>query len=480
MKNLLFNSVEYLFIFIPVVFVLYFALNKLKLYNFAKIFLLIASLYFYGTYKLEYVGIIICSILFNYYISKLFKYDINKNTKKAILIFNLFINIIILFFFKYFNSIIEILNNFSYTNFNTLKILVPLGISFFTLQQISYVIDTYKDSIKKYNILDYALFVCFFPQLIAGPIVRHEEMIPQFRNLKNRIINQNNIFIGIFLITIGLLKKVIFADEFANYINYIVTNEIYTDFYMSWILCIAKVLNIYFDFSGYCDIALGSSALFNIKLPWNFNAPFQAINVDDFWKRNNMTLIRFLKDYIYKPLEKKFKSKFGKNFNIIFTFSILGIWMGFNIVTVFYGFINGIYVCFNKWWTKLNIKMPIITAKFLTFIFIVLSSPFLFENNISNLIKVLKSMLGINATFTKFVVEDYYFKFMLMPPHNAQINIVILIFAFIIIFFIPGSNVLALIYSKKNNTFYTFLLSLIFIYVVMSITKSNSFVYFDF
>ena len=474
---MLFNSIEYLFIFIPVVFFIYFFLNKLKQYNFAKVFLLFASLYFYGTYKIEYVLILLCSILFNYFVSKLFKVNIDTTKKNFILIFSIIVNILILILFKYFDSLIEILNNLSFYHFNYLKVIIPLGISFFTLQQISYIIDCYNNNIKKCNIIDYSLFVCFFPQLVAGPIVRLQEMIPQFNSLKNRKINQNNIFMGIFLITCGLLKKVIFADEFSNFISFVVDNHIYSDFYISWFLCIAKVINIYFDFSGYCDIALGSAALFNIRLPWNFNAPFQANNINEFWQRNNMTLIRFLKNYLYRPL-KKFK--INKYLNILFMYSILGLWMGINFVSILYGFLNGVYICINSLWKKLNIKISKYSAKFITFIFILVSAPFLFESNTSYLVRILKSMFGIDSTYTKFVIEDYYFRFMLPPPHNAQINSIILVLSFIIIFFIPGSNVLARIYSKKNNTFYTILLALLFIFVVVSITRTNSFVYFNF
>ena len=474
---MLFNSIEYLFIFIPIVFSTYFFLNKLKFFQLAKIFLLFASLYFYGTYKIEYVLILLCSIIFNYFISKLFKFDIDTNKKRFILIFAIIINIAILIFFKYFYSLIEILNNLSFYHFNSLQIIIPLGISFFTLQQISYIIDCYNKNIKEYNILDYALFICFFPQLIAGPIVRHQEMIPQLKKPQNRNINQNNIFIGIFLITCGLLKKVIFADEFSEFISYVINNQIYSDFYISWFLCIAKVLNIYFDFSGYCDIALGSAALFNISLPWNFNSPFQTEDIKEFWKKNNMTLIRFLKDYIYRPLEK---TKINIYTNILLMFSILGLWMGINFTSVIYGLLNGIYVCINAVWRKFNIKMPYNVARLITFISILFSAPFLFEDNIFFLNRIIKSMFGIDATYTKFIIQDYYLRFMLPPPHNAQISIVILVLAIITIFFLPNSNILARIYAKKNNTLYTILIAFIFLYIVISMTKTNSFIYFDF
>ena len=475
-----FSSIEYLFLFIPTVFIVYFLLNKLKLYSWAKIFLLLASLFFYGAYKWEYVNIIIVSIFFNYCVSKVFKFNIEKSYKKPFLIFAIIGNLLMLFFFKYFNSLVEILNSYSHSYIDTFQIIFPIGISFYTLQQISYIVDCYNGKLKEYNLVDYALFICFFPQLIAGPIVRHQEIIPQFNNPKNRIINQKNIFIGIFLITVGLLKKTVFADEFASFIDYIVSNEIYTDFYISWLLSITKTLQVYFDFSGYCDIALGSASLFNISLPWNFNSPFQSKNISEFWKKYNMTLIRFLKDYVYKPLGGNKNGNLKTFRNILIMFTLSGIWMGVNIVNVLYGLLHGIYICINKLWNKINVKMPNYIAVFITFLSILFTAPFLFEKNIENAFTIIKSMLSIDATYTHFVIEKGSIYFMLTPPHKAQINLYIFFLAFIIIFFFKNSSKLAILYSKKNNLFYTFILAIIFMYAVLCITKTTSFIYFVF
>ena len=267
---MLFNSVEYLLLFLPIVFILYFLLNKFKLYTIATIFLLVSSLYFYGSYKIEYVYILIVSILLNYFISYLFKFNLKETVKKIILILGLIVNIAILTGFKYFVFLYEIYTNLVHQPFNAMEYIMPLGISFFTLQQISYLIDCYKGEVKHYNIIDYALFVSFFPQLVAGPIVRHQEMIPQFNDKAKRIINQENIFIGIFLITVGLLKKTVLADGFSTFIDNVYRYNMYTDFYTSWFFGISKVLQGYFDFSGYCDMALGSAFLFNIRAASGF------------------------------------------------------------------------------------------------------------------------------------------------------------------------------------------------------------------
>lgn len=477
---MLFNSIEFLFIFLPIVFTIYFLLNKFNLYKTSRFFLLTASLFFYGTYKWEYVPIIIVSILFNYFISFIFKKDVSLLIKRNMLILGLFGNIFILLFFKYFNYLFETFKNISLSPINAIEIIIPLGISFFTLQQISYLIDCYKGDVEDYNLLDYALFVCFFPQLVAGPIVRHQEMIPQFRNIKNSIINQDNIFIGIFLITIGLLKKTIFADGFVDFISYINEAQITHFINLSWTLGITKVFQGYFDFSGYCDMALGSAFLFNISLPWNFNSPFKAESIIDFWHRWNMSLLRFLRTYVYKPFGGDKKGELRTNLNILSVFLIMGIWISTTPVSVLYGLLNGIFVCVNRLWNKFHIKINKFLSMFLTFMFVVISTQFIFAEKLNVVMQHIQSMLYINSNYLPMYVKNFNLIFDLRPPHNAQFNILLLIFSFIILFFGQNSTQLARLYVRVNNTFYTFILAVVFILSVLSITRSTEFIYFNF
>ena len=477
---MLFNSIEYLLIFLPIVFIIYFTLNKFKLCKASRIFLLIASLYFYGSYKKEYVPIILISILFNYFISYLFKEDITEVKRKLILFFGILTNIIILIYFKYFDFLKETLSNITFIPFNTFDIILPLGISFFTLQQISFLVDCSKKAVLAYNLVDYALFICFFPQLVSGPIIRHQEMIPQFMDIKNKVINQDNIFVGIFLITIGLFKKTVFSDSFSGFITYIVDNQIYNDFGISWILGIAKIFQGYFDFSGYCDIALGSAFLFNINLPWNFNSPYKAKSIADYWNRWNMTLMRFLKDYIYTPLGGNSKSILKTFYNIMIVFFIYGCWQYLNVVNILYGIINGILVFINKIWEKTNIKIPKPISIGITFVTLILLSTFIMTKDLSQSITLLKTMFGINAEHNDIMFIDWNLTFILQPPHNAQINILLLISSFVILLFGKNSNELAQIYAKANNNLYTIILVFAFVFATLSITRSTEFIYFIF
>ena len=476
---MLFNSIEYIFIFLPIVFIGYFLLNKFKFYTTAKVFLILASLYFYGCYKIEYIWILVLTFLLNYFISVCFKADIPQPKKKLILIFGIITNILILCGFRYFNYLIETLANLSFTPLNTFKIMMPIGISFFTLQQISYIVDCYKDTVKKYNFIDYTLFVCFFPQLLIGPIVRHQEMIPQFNNPKNKAINQNNLFIGIFIFTIGLLKKVVLADEFTPFLNGITATGYYENFSTVWLFALAKILQGYFDFSGYCDMAMGSAFLFNISLPWNFNSPYKATSILDYWKRWNKTLMRFLADYVYKPLGGSQKGNFRTYINVMITFFIYGLWEGVNPCHLVFGLLNGILVCINKWWANLKITIPKPISIAMTFVTLLFLSTFI-SNDFETSFTLLKRMCGIDAVFKPLLIQNWNLIATIKDITGASINIFVLIFSLISVFFFKNSSELSKVYIKSNNMIYTCILAVVFVYTVLSITKSSEFLYLQF
>ena len=230
-------------------------------------------------------------------------------------------------FFKYSDFFIENFNLFSGNNIELLELLLPLAISFFTFQQIAYLVDSYRNETKEYNFLDYALFVTFFPQLISGPIVNHKEMMPQFLNNTNMIINYKNIAMGLFIFSIGLFKKVVIADTFSVWATTGFDMATTLNFFEAWGTSLSYTFQLYFDFSGYVDMAIGSALLFNIKLPINFNSPYKAINIQDFWRRWHITLSRFLKNYIYIPLGGNKRGNFRTYNNLMITFILAGFGM---------------------------------------------------------------------------------------------------------------------------------------------------------
>jgi len=278
---MLFNSYLYIFLFLPITFYIYFYLTSKKLIIFSKIFLIFSSLFFYGWWNIIYLPIIIFSIIFNFYISL----KLVKQKNKFLLIFAILTNILLLGYFKYYNFFIENINIVTNSTIDIVPIILPLAISFFTFQQIAYLVDSYNSEIKEYNFLNYTLFITFFPQLIAGPIVHHKQMMPQFIKTINFVKNYKNIMLGLFIFSLGLFKKVIIADTFATYATTGFDIASSLNLFEAWATSLSYTFQLYFDFSGYTDMAIGSALLFNIKLPINFNSPYKAINIQDFWRR---------------------------------------------------------------------------------------------------------------------------------------------------------------------------------------------------
>lgn len=334
---MLFNSHVFIFGFLPIVFIVYFIFRKIDLVAGAKIWLVFSSLFFYSWWNPVYLPILLGSIITNF----LFGKTIEKvSYKKIILTIGIIFNVALLGYFKYVDFFIANVNMIFETNFSLLHVALPLAISFFTFQQIAYLVDTYKGEAKKYSFLNYALFVTFFPQLIAGPIVHHKEMMPQFETLSARFVRAKNVVLGSFIFFIGLFKKTVIADTFAIYASDGFGRPETLTLIEGWIVSLSYSFQIYFDFSAYSDMAIGLALLFNIKLPINFNSPYKALNIQDFWRRWHMTLGRFLTKYIYIPLGGNRISESRTLFNIMIVFGISGFWHGAGWTFVVWGLLQ--------------------------------------------------------------------------------------------------------------------------------------------
>ncbi|MEG1807993.1 MAG: MBOAT family O-acyltransferase, partial [Cetobacterium sp.] len=304
---MLFNSFYFIFLFFPITIFIYFLLNNYEHEKLAKFWLVLTSLYFYGYFNYSYLILIIASIVVNYSAGT---WITNKTAfKKEVFILGVLFNILGLGYFKYYDFFITNLNFILKTDLPILNILLPLGISFFTFQQLSFLIDSYRGKSQNYDFLSYCLFVTFFPQLIAGPIVLPGEMLPQFETLSNKKVNYENINRGLYLFSIGLAKKAVLADSISYLADLGFDTMPSLTFLEGWITSISYTLQLYLDFSGYCDMAMGLALMFNIVLPLNFNSPYKAVNIQDFWQRWHMTLGRFLTNYIYIPLGGNRKSE---------------------------------------------------------------------------------------------------------------------------------------------------------------------------
>ena len=342
---MLFNSYVFIFAFFPIVLLGYFGFNHFNKYTAAKVFLIFASLYFYGYFNWWYLLIIITSVVLNYVFSRILLNDkVSHVCRKVVFAFALTINIGSLFYFKYYDFFVDNINMLFKTDFMLLHLLLPLGISFFTFQQLSYVIDSYRrdEKIAEYNFFDYALFVTYFPQLIAGPIVTHDEMVPQFADHRKKKFNIDNFAAGLYAFSIGLGKKVVVADALGLLVNQAFADLSTLGTVNTILSMLAYTFQIYFDFSGYCDMATGIGKMMNIEITMNFNSPYKATTIVDFWKRWHITLTRFFTRYVYHPLGGNRKGTARTYVNIMIVFLISGIWHGANWTFIVWGILHGI------------------------------------------------------------------------------------------------------------------------------------------
>jgi alginate O-acetyltransferase complex protein AlgI len=464
---MLFSSYEFILVFLPIVFFLYFYLNRKRLTIAAKILLIFSSLFFYGWWDVMFLPVILISIFFNFSIGRVLSKNKQKLklNKKILLFFGVAGNISLLGYFKYSDFFIENFNLVAHSNIELLNLTLPLAISFFTFQQVAYLIDSYKGKTIEYDLLNYTIFVTFFPQLIAGPIVHHGEMMPQFLKAKNKIINYKNISLGLFIFSIGLFKKVVIADTFALWAIDGFDVSLTLNVFEAWITSLSYTFQLYFDFSGYSDMAIGIGLLFNIKLPINFNSPYKATNIQDFWRRWHITLSRFLRDYVYIPLGGNREGNFRVYTNLIGTFVLGGIWHGAGWTFVFWGFLHGLAIVSYKIWENIGIKIWPWLAWLLTFNFINISWIFFRANEWNDAIKVLRGM---------FNLDNPYFEF-------NYIGIVIFFITFIIVLF--GKNSM----SYLNDKFVFTTSQLIIFVATMSVSilairlgNQSEFLYFNF
>ncbi|KAA0548458.1 MBOAT family protein [Bacillus sp. BGMRC 2118] len=492
---MLFNSFEFIFLFLPTVVVLYFFFNRLRLIRLGDLWLAISSLVFYSWWNLSYLPLILLSIIVNYYIGQVIqKGSLNK---KVMLFLGVTFNIGLLGYYKYVDFFIYNVNSLFATNFSLLEIALPLAISFFTFQQIANIVDIYKGEIKSSNLLDYILFVTFFPQLIAGPIVHHKEIIPQFSNLRKKVVNPKNVAIGIFFFSVGLFKKVILADTYAVWATQGFDQLEVVTFIEGWVISLSYTFQIYFDFSGYMDMAIGAALLLNIRLPFNFNSPYKATNIQDVWNKWHMTLGRFLYRYVYTPLNKfllrkvfiplnlKHKVNTRTSLSLFLMFIVSGIWHGAGWTFIFWGFLHGVATVVHRYWKQTKIKMNKVLAWFITFNFINFTMVFFRAESFSDAVKVLKGMIGMNGIvlpikYQTIIPSSLKELFIFSNPTLLNISEAIqyIVIGFIIILVFKNTRQLA---EKFKPTIWTFLFTiLLLLYSILNLTKVSEFIYFNF
>lgn len=349
---MLFHSYLFVFLFLPVSLIGYYlaAGRRNGDGKAAKLWLVIMSLWFYGSFRIEYLLILLGSAAFNYGLYLRMGKQEHRRSAKSILTVGIIGNLALLAYFKYTNFFLENLNALGGMDMPVLKILLPVGISFFTFQQISFLVDVYRGEMEKCSLTDYLLCIVYFPKLVEGPLANHGELFPQFSLIGRKHFDGERFIRGISLFIMGMWKKVILADTFGGAVDYGYSNLAIMHGSDAALLTLFYALQLYFDFSGYCDMARGVSWMFGIELPLNFHSPYKACNIIDFWKRWHITLNRFFMKYVYIPLGGNREGKWKMYRNLLIIFLLSGIWHGAGWNFILWGLMHGVlYVATRMW-----------------------------------------------------------------------------------------------------------------------------------
>jgi len=352
----LFNDPIYLFVFLPAAVVATVAVRRLAGARAVLGILVLASLVFYGWWNPVYLPLLGGLTVINFWVGRAIqrlRTGGRLGHAKLLLTVGVTFDLGVLAYFKYTDFLLGTANTLLSTSIPLQYIALPLGISFFTFQKIAYLVDASRGEVSEHGFLEYCFFVMFFPQLIAGPIVHHREIFPQIGRPQALAVLPGNLMVGLTIFMIGLFKKVVLADHLGPVASGVFGAAAAGEplhFFVAWQGAIAYTLQLYFDFSGYSDMAIGSARLFGIRLPLNFNSPYQANNVIDFWRRWHMTLSRFLRDYLYIPLGGNRKGKARRYLNLMLTMTIGGLWHGAAWSFALWGCLHGLYLVANYVW----------------------------------------------------------------------------------------------------------------------------------
>lgn len=518
---MLFNSNIFLFVFLPIVLFVFFQVGKLNRYV-ATGWLVIASLFFYGWWNPAYVWLLLASIVFNYAIGlslSLVSVRDKPRIAKWILGIGIAIDLSLLGYFKYANFFIETVGTVSGISWQVETIILPLGISFFTFTQIAFLVDSYRGEVNEVNFLDYSLFVTFFPHLIAGPVLHHKDMVQQFTEQKTYRFNWENLSVGLTIFAFGLFKKVVLADSIAPFSNSAFSlaergGEL--SFIEAWGGAFAYTFQLYFDFSGYSDMAIGLSRLFGIKFPINFDSPYKAVNIIEFWRRWHVTLSHFLRDYLYFALGGNRKGTTRRYVNLMVTMLLGGLWHGAGWTFVIWGGMHGFFLIANHAWQKCRKRLgqdlrrsTFVGRSFsrmLTFLLVVIAWVFFRSPSTQAALAVLRGMIGMNGlrlpirgietleNYTK-ALDAWGVSFGNLPafPDGSTNMIAWVVVLWVLVWFTPNTQQIMADYQPafqnvesnsflrwRPNFFWTIVTAIIFLYSLKQMGQVSEFLYFQF
>ena len=484
---MVFNSYIFILFFLPVCILGYFSLNHFKQYKLAQIFLVGMSLWFYGYFNPAYLFILVASVLVNYGFYLLIRKNTKTQYSKILMILGVIFNIVILLYFKYMDFFIGNINGIFKTDIPFLYIALPLGISFFTFQQVSFIVDAYKGEIPEYHFWEYAGFVTYFPQLVAGPIVTHDELVPQFMDRSKKKFDSENMSRGLYMFTMGLAKKILLADMFGKLVSYGYATVDGLNSVTAVITMVAYTFQIYFDFSGYSDMAIGIGKMMNIDLPQNFKSPYKALTITEFWDRWHMTLTRFFTKYVYIPLGGNRKGAVRTYVNIFIVYLVSGFWHGASWNFVFWGVMHGIFVVLTRSCKKVVDRIPAVVNWLITFAFVNVTWVFFRAETFPQALTLLKKVFtggiaGFDMQFIELLRSVEIVEVLSLTPLETLYPPFVLTVFFVIAFLI--SLVSKNAYEKMlgfRPTFLRLIMTLFLLFwSVFSFAGISTFLYFNF
>ncbi len=499
---MLFNSHIFIFLLLPVCIAGYYILQG-RQKNLAKSWVILCSLCFYGYYDIRFLLLLVLSVLATYGICKWLQKETNSGLRKWILALGVLVNLLPLLYFKYTDFFLTVSNQFFKTKFSLLNLALPLGISFFTFQQIFFIADYYRKEEVDCSFIDYLQFAFFFPKMAQGPIVTQKEMMPQLAAMGEKKAEASNLVQGICSFVLGLAKKMLLADTFGRAVEFGYSDILALKSLDAVIVILSYTFQLYFDFSGYCDMADGISRMLGITLPLNFNSPYKAYNIIDFWKRWHITLTRFFTRNVYIPLGGNRRGKIRMYCNFLLVFLLSGFWHGAGFTFVLWGLMHGVLYLLTKMWYE---RFPVKDGEktFFTGLkkCVGVTGTFLFANiawvyfrsatvTDANLL-LCRLFSGVAAPLKgiteSFQLEEVWYILKILHLTDFSFSSYILIAVFFIVAFVlvfAGKNVRQLT-TKENiekrvmNPLYGIMMAVLFVWCVVSITGLDSFLYVNF
>ncbi len=492
---MLFNSYIFILGFLPVTLTVFFGLLRWSHRQFALLWMTLASLFFYGYWNPAYLPLLLISVGGNYWFGREISRGELKSTKSRILlILGVAFNLGILGYYKYANFFVNSWNEIWSTDWQLPTIILPLAISFYSFTQIAYLVDAYRGETQDsdYDLITYTLFVVFYPQLIAGPILRHDELIPQLRDRQKIFFSEAKFAQGLTLFILGLAKKVLIADNISPWVALVFDNANDVGFLEAWVGALAYTFQLYFDFSGYSDMAIGLGWMVNIELPLNFNSPYKSTSIIEFWRRWHITLSNFLRDYLYISLGGNRKGEIRRYINLIITMLLGGLWHGAGWTFIWWGGLHGFYLVVNQAWRKLRIPLPKIVAWMITFLAVVFGWVLFRASSISDALKMFEAMTGIKPIEMPLAYQNFlgwlsFFGVKFKPwsnfaylPNNIGINysLLILLGLMLAVLWLPNNH--KIMTEFKPRWWAACLTSGLAVVCLLSLNRVSEFLYFQF